>query len=78
MNIEIITRSEQEDKEVDLIKLFLEWQGFKYKVVCDPRRHAFFSRGAGGVIVWLEFHNIRLNGFQGLTKWFEQEGLYRL
>lgn len=77
MNIEIITNSDKENKEINTIKSFLDWQGFEYKVVCDIKRHASLSRGQGGIIVWIDFHNMRFDGFHGLINWFNLQGLCR-
>lgn len=79
LNIEIIIRQEGwSADEVAVIESFLKWQGAKYTVVVDGRRHAFLSRGRGGVVVHVGSHNIRVDGFPGLYNWFEQEGLFRL
>lgn len=77
--IEIILRQEGwSADEVAVIEAFLKWQGVKYEVVIDPRRHAFLSRGRGGVVVYIGVHNIHVDGFPGLYKWFSDDGLFRL
>lgn len=75
LNVEILIPMYDYIFDVDVQEIvntcvFLE---ISYKIVADVKRYNFFHRGTKHIpIVLPGVHNIRLNGYEGFTKWLAE------